>query len=261
MAADPRRGCINSVDLRMAWSCLPWDTAIFGFPVLQICEIDVLGDNAAEKFADFERARDEVGCNFSSCRIGASQIRESMLLEARGFRFIETVYAPELSLKGPNGTSPDAGLRVSIAADWEFERAADIAAVAFVNERFHVDPRIPAGYGSRRYRNWVLSVDGHERQQLFVVREGPKLIAFFVTEDLPDGTCYWHLNAVSPEFQGQGYGLRAWSAMIENARSGGALRVRSSIVSRNCRVLNLYARLGFRFSEPSTTFHWLREAS
>jgi GNAT superfamily N-acetyltransferase len=260
MAADLRSGRINDTDLRLEWNCLPWDSSIFGFPVLQISAIEILGNNAPAQFKEFERLRDEMGCDFSSCRLGAAQLRESMLLEAHGFRFIEMVYAPELLLEQPSESIPDPGLQVSLADDSDYSAAADIAAVAFVNERFQVDPRIPTGYGAQRYRNWVISVKGHARQQLFVVRDGRNMVAFFVTEDLPDGTRYWHLNAVAPEFQGRRYGLRSWQAMIENARRSAALRVRSSIVARNYRVLNLYAQLGFRFSVPSMTFHWLRSA-
>ena len=75
-----------------------------------------------------------------------------------------------------------------------------------------------------------------------------------------DGTCYWHLNAVATELQGKGYGRRAWSAMLQHAQANGARRVRTSIVARNHRVLNLYARLGFRFPPPLMTLHWVRSA-
>jgi hypothetical protein len=46
--------------------------------------------------------------------------------------------------------------------------------------------------------------------------------------------------------------------MLAHAREGGAARVRTSVVARNDRVLNLYGQLRFRLSAPSMTFHWLR---
>ena len=98
----------------------------------------------------------------------------------------------------------------------------------------------------------------HPSQRLHVIRDGSLLAAFFVTERLADGTCYWHLNAVTPDAQGKGYGRRAWLAMLHQAQGDGAQRVRTSIVARNHRVLNLYARLGFRFPPPLMTFHWVR---
>jgi hypothetical protein len=35
--------------------------------------------------------------------------------------------------------------------------------------------------------------------------------------------------------------------------------VTTTISSRNTRVLNLYAKLGFRFMPPEITFHWLSD--
>jgi GNAT superfamily N-acetyltransferase len=99
---------------------------------------------------------------------------------------------------------------------------------------------------------------GHPCQRLYVVREGHRLVSFFLTEMLPDGSCYWHLNAVAPDAQGQGYGRRAWLAMLDFAKVSGAKKVRTCIVARNHKVLNLYARLGFYFPPPLMTFHWVR---
>jgi RimJ/RimL family protein N-acetyltransferase len=142
----------------------------------------------------------------------------------------------------------------------DLEEIVEVAGGAFRNERFHVDPRLPSRLGDLRYQNWVRSSLEHPSQRLHAVREGAELVAFFVTEQLADGTCYWHLNAVAPQRQGRGYGLRAWRAMMNQARLEGATRVRTSIVARNHRVLNLYARLGFSFPAPSMTFHRVRLA-
>jgi len=46
--------------------------------------------------------------------------------------------------------------------------------------------------------------------------------------------------------------------MMQFAREAGATEVRSSVVARNVRALNLYASLGFRLDPPTMTFHWLR---
>ena len=63
---------------------------------------------------------------------------------------------------------------------------------------------------------------------------------------------------VDPAAQGQGYGRRSWETMIAHARQQGSQRIQTCIVARNHRVLNLYARLGFHFPPPLTTFHWVR---
>ncbi len=179
-----------------------------------------------------------------------------MLLEKTGFRFVEMVYQPQLDL-GPQAQISDGSLAVAPACEADMGEVAAIAESAFKNERFHMDPRLDSSLGDLRYRNWVLDSFDHSRQRLTLLRDGHRLVAFFVWELLPDGTCYWHLNAVAPAAQGQGFGARAWTTMLHRARADGAKRVRTCIVARNHRVLNLYARLGFRFPPPEMTFHWV----
>ena len=205
---------------------------------------------------NFEAARDSEGAGLVSCRLPHSHIRESMFLEEHGFRFIEMLYQPELLLE-QRARVDGATLSVRRAEKTDLPSIIDIAGKAFCNERFHVDPRLGAELGNRRYQNWVRSSFSHPDQHLYALKDNGKLVAFFVTEMQANGVCYWHLNAVAPEAQGQGYGTRAWQAMIKQAAENGAQKIRTSIVARNNRVLNLYARLGFRFPPPLMTFHWV----
>jgi len=250
---------IDTTSLLLTWSEAPWDSAVLGAPVLQITDIEFRGVQAAGDFASFEATRDALGACMVSCRLAHDRLRESMLLEDHGFRFIEMAYLPELQQLGKRAL-PDDSLRVMAATARDLPEVLEIAGVAFRNERFHVDPRLDPQLGDLRYCNWVKSTLDHPSQQLTLVKDGERLVAFFVTEMLVDGTCYWHLNAVAPDAQGQGYGRRAWIAMLRQAREAGAGRVRTSIVARNYRVLNLYARLGFSFPAPLMTFHWVRPA-
>lgn len=249
---------VETPHLHLEWTEAPWDSTVFGFPVLQIGRMKVLDPLAGEDMAPFEAARDRLGVGLVSCRLSHERLRESMLLEERGFRFIEMAYQPELDSLQAMDVGGSSGLDVALAEGADLPAVEEIAGSAFRNERFHVDPRLDSALGDQRYRNWAKSSLNHPSQRLHVVRDGLRLVAFFVTEMLPDETCYWHLNAVAPDAQGQGYGLRAWRAMLHQAREAGAKRVRTCIVARNHRVLNLYVRLGFRFPPPLMTFHWVR---
>lgn len=252
------RGEVDTPHLTLSWVEAPWDSAVFGYPVLQINELEVRDKGAQADMAAFETARDRLGAGLVSCRLGCEKLRESMLLETHGFRFVEMLYQPELEDLQDCRLDDEAGLEVSRATVADVPVIEGIAGSAFRNERFHVDPRLDPSLGDERYRSWTRNALGHPSQRLSAVRDGERLVAFFVTETQPDGTCYWHLNAVAPDAQGRGYGRRAWLAMLTEARSNGAVRVRTAIVARNHRVLNLYASLGFRFPEPLMTFHWVR---
>lgn len=252
------RGQVDTPHLTLVWAEAPWDTAVFGYPVLQINELKVRDKGAHADIATFETARDRLGAGLVSCRLDCEKLRESMLLETHGFRFVEMLYQPELEDLQDRALEQQAALDVSPATVADLPVIEAIAGSAFRNERFHVDPRLEPAAGDERYRIWTRSAFGHRCQRLYAVRDGERLVAFFVIETQTDGTCYWHLNAVSPDAQGRGYGRRAWLAMLGEARRTGAARVRTAIVARNHRVLNLYASLGFRFPPPLMTFHWVR---
>jgi GNAT superfamily N-acetyltransferase len=254
-------GCIDDEALQLTWSEAPWDSAVFGAPVLQITDVKVGDDvlRARGLMERFESARDAAGSPFVSCRLAHDRLRESMLLEEQGFRFIEMLFQPEFAQLQQASLPAAPAFSVHAAEASDFEWAAGVAGQAFRNERFHVDPRLPRGLGDRRYRNWVLQTPDHATQRLMIIRDGRAPVAFFIIERLADASCYWHLTAVAPERQGQGYGPRVWATMLAQAQDSGAAGVRTSIVARNHRVMNLYAQLGFRFPAPAMTFHWLRE--
>ena len=249
---------LNTPSLRMIWSEAPWDQAVCGFPVLQITAMEVRGANAANDLQIFEHERDRLGAGLVSCRLPHECMAESMLLEDRGFRFIEMLYQPELELSKRDGDRRQPDLVVCRAREDDLPSLMDMARTSFHNERFKIDHRLDSGVSDQRYQNWVATSHGHPTQELYVIRDGARRVAFFVTELLDDGTCYWHLNAVAPDAQGQGYGRQTWLSMLDHASQSGALRVRTSIVARNHRVLNLYARFGFYFPPPWMTFHWVQ---
>lgn len=248
---------IETASLRLEWMRAPWDEAVCPFPVIQINSIDVRGGGARQDMRMFEDQRARIGAGLVSCRLPHDKLAESMLLEECGFRFIEMMYAPFLELTDSAPAVPENALAISLATDDDMPAVLDIAGRAFHNERFKMDPRLDPAISDRRFRNWVANTRGHPSQQLYVIFDGARLIAFFVVELQADGTCYWHLNALAPDAQGQGYGRRVWAAMLAHAARLGAGRVRTSVAARNTRVLALYARMGFTLPAPSMTFHWI----
>jgi RimJ/RimL family protein N-acetyltransferase len=256
MKTYPDTDLIDTKNLLMEFFQVPWDTEIFGFSVAQISRIELREPGACGDFAAFEHRRESIGVRLVSCRLPHNRLTESMFLEDRGFRFVEMTYSPELeNLKQLDW--PSESMEIARADPADLSEIEKIASQAFQNERFHVDPRLNSELGNKRYQVWVKNAASHATQRLYRISDSGELVAFFVTEHLPDGTCYWHLNAVAPTHQGRGYGIRAWRAMILHAQEQGAERVRTTIVARNFRVLNLYARLGFRFPPPMMTFHWV----
>lgn len=238
---------------------VPWDTEVFGFPVAQLERVTLKrdGDHAAAKSA-LQAWFSRLDIRLASCRLPSDSLRESMLLEDIGFRFVEMVYRPTLTPL-PSLRTGDDGIVVSAASSDDSLDVESIAASAFTSGRYFLDWRLEREASNRRYREWVRRSFVDTRQQVLKGTLGDDLIGFFVVELSPDHSAYWHLTALSPAWQGKRLGLGLWQAVLALHRAEGIERVVTTISAHNVSVMNIYARLGFRFEAPQATFHWVRD--
>lgn len=230
-----------------------------GHSVVQFQNFKVLNEGKALSQLEqiiLKLKQDEVA--LVSCRLPHNSIRESMILEHAGFNFIEMVLHPFIDLLSLEKFSVDKTIKIKEVGSSELEELSQIAEVAFEDDRFTMDPRIPSGIGGKRYKNWVLSCDNHPTQRAQKFSQEDKTLGFFIIEEDDQlKKAYWHLTAISPEFQGLGFGTRCWQSMLEVHRQRGMKEVSTTISARNSSVLNLYSKLNFRFRPPHSTFHWV----
>jgi ribosomal protein S18 acetylase RimI-like enzyme len=240
-------------------SMVPWDSEIFGFAVAQISRLELddgaRSDALLDDFAAWCATRD---VRLVSCRLDHLQLRESMALEAIGFRFIEMVYRPRFDAFAGVAT-PRHDIRVNEATPADAAAIEEIASSAFTTGRFLLDRRLPPELSDRRYANWVRTSLVSPEQTVLKAEVGEDLVGFFIVEDRPDQAVYWHLTAVAPRWQGQGMGTSLWRTMLLRHRAEGVSSVETTISGHNTAIINLYARLGFSFGSAQMTFHWLRE--
>ncbi|MDT8421977.1 MAG: GNAT family N-acetyltransferase [Desulfuromonadales bacterium] len=242
----------------MSADVVEWDSLVYGIPVSQIGVFRVgNARQAAAEYQAFEKWIYEEKIGIVSCRLAHDRLIESMFLEARGFRFVEMVLHPTLEVLQERDFG-SAGLNVERATSADIAVLQNIAATAFGFERFHVDPRLDRRLADERYGRWVVSSLGHPKQDLYKIQDGQRLVGFFLIEIGSDSSAYWHLTAIAPDWQGQGYGRRVWTAMLAHCKSLGCGSVLTTISARNTPVLNLYSQLQFRFKPPEMTFHWIR---
>ncbi len=252
---------ISTAAIELEYYAVPWDTGIFGFPVAQVGRLELHDPNQPGRaLADVEPflawlAGQDIA--LVCCRLPLEQLAASMFLEDLGFRFVETVWHPRLEnlQTFPELTQT---LEVSRVTENDLPEIEAIAGKAFGHERFHVDPRLDPALGDKRYRSWVRNSLAHPTQQIWKIADGGSTIAFFVTEYTSEHCCHWHLTAVSPEFQGQGYGKKVWRTMLALHQQHGIEQVGTTVSGRNARVINLYGSLGFRLTAPEITLHWAR---
>lgn len=250
---------VESSDLFLVAREARWDTAIFGFPVISIEKLKIIDPDGARKdYIYYEEWINSEQVGIVSCRLSNNDLRESMFLEAHGFRFIEMVLHPRLDLFQYSVISEDK-LHIALADAADLDELEHIAQVSFEFERYHIDPRLSSEYANRRYSKWVNNSYYDGVQDLYKVMHGEEIVAFFITENRDANHVYWHLTALAPRRRRQGYGYRVWMAMLNYHKLHGCRFVNTTISVRNLPVLNLYSKLNFRFESPEMTFHWLRD--
>jgi ribosomal protein S18 acetylase RimI-like enzyme len=240
----------------MELSMVPWDSHVFGYPVAQVDRVLMLDHCAPVIVPNLHKWFDDHGVRLASCRLSSKRLRETMLLEANGFRFIEMIYSPSLE---SSGRLPhiNCDLCIEPARREDLQEIASIAGQAFTTGRHLMDWRLPARLGNARYREWVLGSFMRGEHQVLKATLGGVLVGFFVIEERSDGVVHWHLTAISPSWQGRGLGKALWCAMARRNFDAGFKRIETTISAHNTNVINIYGRLGFRIEDPQITLHWV----
>lgn len=252
---------LRSGDAALECWIVPWDSEVFGFPVAQIGRIDVADGSGSGRLMDaLEQWCAHRDVALVSCRLDHSRLRESMTLEDRGFRFIETTLTPTIDLR-ERVDPPKRPVLVRPATENDLGEVAAIAGSAFSTGRFLMDWRLDPALSGARYASWVRRSAVSGSQAVLTAIADDRLIGFFIVERTREGGMYWHLTAIAPDSQGRGLGMALWQTMLDRHRAEGATTVSTTISGHNLAAINLYARLGFTFASTEMTFHWLRRSA
>ena len=249
---------LRSSGLDLDYYLVPWDSEILASPVAEISHIELKdAEQAGTSLAEFEDWCVANDIRLCHCRILHHQTRESLLLQERGFRFIELNYRPELRNLQSKSFATDS-IEIAEANPADHDLLVEMAQQVFQHGRFHQDPRLGSDLGNRRYGVWMHNSFSHPGQFIYKCMLNGEIVAFFVVEYPAEGLSHWALIGLAPGCSGQGLGTRAWQSMMRFQKHNGIQVITTSISSHNTAVLNLYVKLGFRFPEPMTSYHWRR---
>lgn len=231
---------------------VPWDSEIFGFPVGVYKHGAAPADREAPLLASW-LDRNRIG--LCSCVVPAADRPWRAALPDLGFQFVDLALRMTLNgLRKARLAEPRIVLREAAPGDRKAIEA--IAEQAFDHGRYHADPWFPRDLADRRYRHWVASaLDGSEIDRIYVTGDAGRVDGFYHVT-LEDGVSDLRLAAVAPHLRGTMLGFDLYLAILHTLQQLGARRVVTSISASNTAVMNVYAMLGFHFSEPEAVYHW-----
>ena len=240
-------------------ACLPWDEAIFGFPV---ADLHLSGDplSGTNPSGELREALDafcgQTKSELVSARADGADTATQAMLIAAGFLPVDFSLLAQLQpLKAES--LPKRRFPLRPAEPEDHEAILRIAESAFAFGRYHGDPRFPRYLANRRYSQWVKNAlhCGNPDERVMVLGR-PNAVLGFMNVVIRDGNADLRLGAVDPENE---IGFAGFALYAESLRTVHALSARSAsakIAAANTRVMNVCASLGFRFFNPEMTLHW-----
>ncbi len=210
----------------------PWDTAAFGMPTWELLEYSE---------AALQQAQQTKGHH----TLKVDPLADKHLLHDYGFYYCDTLIEPHCTVPRLRPSHhPDA----SISKKVDFEQAMAICKGAFTHGRFHRDFNLSKLAADFRYDNWLKQL--LEARQVYGLYWEGTLAGFIGHQDNN-----LVLHAVAEAQRGKGLSKYWWSAVCADLLGIWDDEVKSSISAGNLAVLNLYASLGFSFSNPQDIYH------
>lgn len=258
------------MDVNECLVSIPWEMRNLGLQSFEVADGFMHKPNESVLRAALKKKVEEHGQIFVQARVSWDAGPAITALERNSFYFVETVLVPYTNLKTNKVLTHFIGNRDAFVPDepdryeWKvvgvdktdapvFQRIKDIAFESFVDDRFHRDWQCDKETANRRFSYWVddlladdevtfYVITHHGRSEGFMTRKCDNLI----------------LGGLSRQSVGKGIGKFFWLSVLEDMFNKGFSDVHTLISVNNIAVLNLYARLGFKFRDPAVTLHYWR---
>lgn len=210
----------------------PWDTIVFGMPTWELLEYSPSALQQAAKTAGHHTIKVE-------------PLADKRLLDEYGFYYCDTLIEPCCNAARLRLVRhPDATIS-KVVDDGE---ALAIARCAFTHGRFHRDFNLPQSAADLRYENWLKQL--LESQHVYGLYWKGELAGF-----IGHSANVLILHAVAEKYRGKGLTKYWWSELCSQLLMGDCDEIKSSVSASNLAALNLYASLGFSFSNPHDIYH------
>ena len=243
---------------------VPWDAAIFGFPValyrVGTERLNAAARNEFLKSFALWAAQNQISLCACTIPVNDSHSFWKCYLGEAGFHIVD--FSVQATLNGlKTARLPDARTELRLARLDDRDAIEAVAAQSFRNGRYHADPLFPHELAEKRFVNWIRNALAEEGSvdRVYVMGEPGDVQGFYhvtVENEVSD----LRLAAVTPALRGTLLGFELYVSVLHLLKGLGVRRVVTSISAANTAVMNVYAMLGFSFSAPEMIFHWHGEA-
>lgn len=246
----------------------PWETRCLGREGFMLNEDWLPVFDAQTLSGEIARARDEHGNIFISARVSKQRHAIIPAIQREGFYFVEQTLDPHLTFEksdvlkrfnaDPMSFVPsryhDKNLRVMLMNKNDpvlQSKIMECARESFSDDRFHMDPTCPKELADLRFFNWAKDLIDNPEVEIYIAVLGEDVVGFLAQKQ---GNLI--LAGFMSSYTGKGLGEFLWLESLSNMMTHGLEHATTRISANNVAVLNLYARLGFKFRNPAAMFHY-----
>ena len=253
---------LNRLQALACWQFLPWDSQVLGCPSGSVGGLWSKGSYAEQChrletvlkacIADAEAH----GVHFLSTRLPEGNIASLHVVEAAGFRIIESFLTFRRKTAGEIPFDRGSDFHIRVAQPDEMETVASIAHRAFQSFRLRIDPQIPESRARHSRREWVRNGFKGRAEAIYVAETENHLVRFVLLRSKTDTEKMGEIEliAVEPEFHSRGIG-KALVARAVRYYQGKTSEIQVGTQAKNLRAIQLYTRMGFSIVCSELSFH------
>lgn len=246
----------------------PWESRNLGVEAFAI-HPDFVGAPDEERLrAELDRYRQAQARIFIHARIGKNDFGLNRLLERSGFYFVEQTVDPYVVFNKckplqnfqaqPQEFVPrryDHADLVVVPLDKTDQdscrQVEAIACASFADDRFHLDPNCTPELADQRFGFWVRDLFANHQVHFSLLKHREEVAGFMARQG-----DHLILAGLASKYKASGLGDYLWLGVCAEMANAGLTQAHTLISANNTGVLNLYARLGFKFRNPAVTFHY-----
>ncbi|MGE5417216.1 MAG: GNAT family N-acetyltransferase [Acidobacteriota bacterium] len=234
------------------WGTTPWDSRALKLNTAAVYNINY-ESRLEELLALIDQHNRENNIQLTYFRHDANDQLLKKIAVAHGFMITEmSLIAFHNDISSFTNTDPDLVITPLLKSDNDgLAEVQRITNEVFGHGRFHEDPHLDISLARKRFEYWI--DDLTDSAMLHTYRENGRILGFFSFKNA-DGVIDIPLNGIAASIKGRGRSLMAATMRYIFDKTGvGSIKIQVS--GANMAALNMYARMGFGFTQPTFGYH------